>query len=86
LTYSISTGIRTTLLLSGFFVGDGTSTGEKAVTTVASTLKKTLAHPLGHSFLTRWQKSHAWQPFGADHLSQEAVKNLLFSHLQFENL
>ncbi|NTX01638.1 MnmC family methyltransferase [Myxococcus sp. CA040A] len=65
LTYSAATPTRVTLLLAGFFVGAGASTGTKGETTVASTRREALASPLGTRWLERWTRSSSRAPHGA---------------------
>ncbi len=62
-TYSQSTRIRAALLSAGFYVGYGTGTGLKEETTVAATNPLDLKHPLGQSWLQRFQKSHCRYPY-----------------------
>ena len=49
--YTRSTSVRVTLLLAGFFVGIGPSTGEKDETTVAANTAALLARPLAREWL-----------------------------------
>ena len=44
-TYSMSTAVRVTLLLAGFFVGAGPRSGAKSETTIAATALNELAEP-----------------------------------------
>ena len=55
MTYSAATPTRVTLLLAGFSVGAGVSTGTKGETTVAATRLEALEAPLGE----RWQIGRA---------------------------
>ncbi len=64
LTYSAATPTRVTLLLAGFHVGAGLSTGTKGETTVAATRRESLAAPLGERWLSRWRRSSARAPHG----------------------
>jgi tRNA U34 5-methylaminomethyl-2-thiouridine-forming methyltransferase MnmC len=65
LTYSAATPTRVTLLLAGFYVGAGVSTGTKGETTVASTRRESLELPLGARWLERWKRSSSRAPHGA---------------------
>ena len=62
LTYSASTKVRATLLLAGFFVGQGWSIGTKSETTVAATRRELLEQPLGARWLERLSRSSAVDP------------------------
>ena len=64
LTYSAATPTRVTLLLAGFFVGAGLSTGTKGETTVGATRREALEAPLGERWLERWRRSSARAPHG----------------------
>jgi hypothetical protein len=64
LTYSAATPTRVTLLLAGFYVGAGASTGTKGETTVAATRRDSLASPLGERWLERWRRSSSRAPHG----------------------
>ncbi|WP_342374608.1 MnmC family methyltransferase [Myxococcus stipitatus] len=66
LTYSAATPTRVTLLLAGFFVGAGASTGTKGETTVASTRRESLVAPLGTRWVERWTRSSSRAPHGAE--------------------
>ncbi|PZR10800.1 MAG: tRNA guanosine(34) transglycosylase Tgt [Archangium gephyra] len=80
-TYSAATPTRVSLLLAGFFVGHGVSTGLKGETTIASTGAKSLEQALGERWLARWQRSSARGPHG-DELTTE-LENAIRSHPQF---
>jgi queuine tRNA-ribosyltransferase len=56
-TYSASTAVRVALLLAGFYVGHGFSTGAKAETTVAAITKKNLEKPLDLHFIEKLKRS-----------------------------
>ena len=71
ITYSAATPMRVSLLLGGFFVGAGASTGTKQETTVAQTMCERLVHPLGARWLSRWERSSARAPIGQATLSDE---------------
>ena len=61
-TYSRSTMLRVTLLLAGFFVGRGHSTGEKEETTIAANTVSELAEPLKREWLLRCKRSRSAEP------------------------
>jgi len=82
MTYSVATGIRTGMLLAGFFVGAGPSSGEKNETTFASTQILEVRCPLDNRWLQRWHRSHNRLPPGS-HLTQEEAKTRLLSHSQW---
>ena len=63
-TYSAATAVRTSLLVSGFFVGSGVSTGSRSETTAAATRLDLLGTPLGARWLARWERSSAKAPPG----------------------
>ncbi|MCY1030778.1 MnmC family methyltransferase [Corallococcus sp. BB11-1] len=75
MTYSAATPTRVTLLLAGFFVGAGASTGTKGETTVASTRFESLAAPLGTRWRERWERSSSRAPHGAE-LTPEVERRL----------
>ncbi len=76
LTYSAATPTRVSLLLAGFFVGQGAAIGTKAETTVAAVRKDQLAQPLHSSWLGRWTRSSARAPHG-EALTPELEAELL---------
>ena len=61
-TYSRSTILRVTLLLSGFFVGVGHATGEKEETTIAANDLNLISEPLDRRWLERAKRSHRAEP------------------------
>jgi tRNA U34 5-methylaminomethyl-2-thiouridine-forming methyltransferase MnmC len=81
LTYSAATPTRVTLLLAGFFVGAGLSTGTKGETTVGATRLGALEAPLGERWLERWRRSSARAPHG-EPLTPELEARVL-SHPQW---
>jgi tRNA U34 5-methylaminomethyl-2-thiouridine-forming methyltransferase MnmC len=83
LTYSISTHIRTAMLVAGFFVGEGEASGKKLNTTVADTDFNALKNPLGPRWMGRWERSHVGIPLGNHGLNQEMVHEKLLNHPQF---
>ncbi len=80
-TYSAATPTRVSMLLAGFFVGHGVSTGTKGETTIASTTPRELEQPLGERWLERWQRSSARGPHG-DVLTGE-LEQQVRAHPQF---
>jgi len=83
LTYSTATPVRTAMLLSGLFVGQGQSTGLKRETTFGATTLEALERPLGKRWMERWQRSHTAMPLGDHKLSLESILKLLKTHPQF---
>ncbi|SEM68322.1 tRNA U34 5-methylaminomethyl-2-thiouridine-forming methyltransferase MnmC [Stigmatella aurantiaca] len=83
LTYSAATPTRVTLLLAGFYVGAGVSTGTKGETTVAATRLEALEAPLGGRWLERWRRSSSRAPHGAP-LTPE-VESRLLAHPQWRS-
>jgi queuine tRNA-ribosyltransferase len=65
-TYSAATPTRAALLLAGYFVGKGVSTGTRQETTVAASELRLLQDPLGERFLQRWSRSSAKAPHGLE--------------------
>lgn len=63
-TYSAATPTRVALLLAGFFVGAGDSTGSKGETTTAATRLEALRRPLDGAWLGRWERSGSRAPHG----------------------
>ena len=61
-TYSRSTSLRVSLLLAGFFVGAGHSTGEKEETTIAANTLALLDQPLDDNWLQRARRSTSAEP------------------------
>ncbi|MFY0578149.1 MnmC family methyltransferase [Cystobacter fuscus] len=76
MTYSAATPTRVTLLLAGFYVGAGVSTGTKGETTVAATRRAALDSPLGERWLERWRRSSSRAPHGQP-LTPEAEARVL---------
>jgi hypothetical protein len=87
-TYSRSTLLRVTLLLSGFFVGKGHATGEKEETTIASNLRECILEPLGEEWLARVKRSRSAEPLHETKYQQSAITEeswkRLLRHPQFE--
>ena len=84
LTYSRSTPIRVGLLLAGFYVGAGVSTGAKDETTQASVRIEDLANPLGRAWLAKWQRSHNPNAHGASDEEFTSVREFILNHSQFK--
>lgn len=84
MTYSAATPMRVSLLLGGFYVGAGVSTGSKRETTQAATTRSALASPLGARWLSRWERSSARAPIGEATLSA-AHEAAVRSHPQFRD-
>jgi tRNA U34 5-methylaminomethyl-2-thiouridine-forming methyltransferase MnmC len=84
MTYSVSTPVRVTMLLAGFFVGVGHTTGLKE-TTFAATDLAAISEPLGTRWLERWERSQTPLPLGAS-LTKAEVGQILLKHQQFDNL
>jgi queuine tRNA-ribosyltransferase len=78
-TYSTATATRSALLLAGFFVGIGDSSGPKEQTTAAATAPTDLVRPLGRRWLERLARSSA--PFPPDAPSDALDR--IRSHPQF---
>ncbi|MEW6055305.1 MAG: MnmC family methyltransferase [Bdellovibrionota bacterium] len=83
-TYSASTRVRVALLLAGFFVGYGRSTGAKRETTVASTSLATLERPLDARWLARFKNSHEPIPYGWPGEKRGEVFEKVLNHKQFQ--
>lgn len=81
MTYSAATPTRVTLLLAGFYVGAGVSTGTKGETTVAATRREALELPLGARWLERWRRSSARAPHGG--VLTPEVEARLLNHPQW---
>ncbi len=86
-TYSASSAIRVGLLMAGFYVYRGPSTGPKGETTWASTrLFETLSERLlGEEFLERLERSSIEGPLGSDieRCTKEDMLARLRQHPQF---
>lgn len=83
-TYSAATPTRASLLLAGFYVGVGCSTGSKLETTLAATNSEALEMPLSQRWLERWERSSARAPHG-EALSP-ALEEQIRLHPQFRHL
>jgi len=82
-TYSQATPIRTALLASDFFVGQGSGTGLKPETTQAATLFKDINCPLSDRWISRWKNSHTPYPYDCLTHQEEAFRLKILKHPQF---
>jgi hypothetical protein len=80
-TYSAATPTRVSLLLAGFFVGQGWSTGTRTETTVAANRLELLPEPLGPRWLERWRRSTSRGAHGEPF--SEALEQAVLEHPQF---
>lgn len=85
-TYSRATPVRVALLLAGFYVGVGQTTGLKEETTIASSQLKDLAQPLDHRWFQRWERSDRFMPNSLNNISPQEVKQKIMEHPQFERI
>jgi len=83
-TYSAATPTRVALLLAGFYVGTGISTGLRAETTLAATRPELLKAPLGARWMKRWERSTARAPHGE--AWSPAIEEAVRAHRQFAPL
>lgn len=81
-TYSSATPTRVSLLLAGFFVGQGVSTGTRTETTNAATQLENLETPLGARWLERWRRSSSRAPHGTAEMTAELERSIV-EHPQF---
>jgi queuine tRNA-ribosyltransferase len=81
-TYSSATPTRVAMLLAGFYVGQGWSTGTRTETTIAANRRELLPLPLGARWLERWQRSTSRAPHGQPELTPELERAVL-DHPQF---
>lgn len=89
ITYSASTGVRSSLLAAGFFVGRGVSTGPKKDTTIAVTkISKNISKIdlLGNDWLSRWERSSAGAQQNLNTEESELIEKKIRLHPQFKNL
>lgn len=84
-TYSSATPTRVSMLLAGFFVGQGLSTGTRVETTIAAPRAGILPNTLGQRWLLRWERSSSRAPHGTDALTEEH-EQAIFGHPQFAAL
>jgi tRNA U34 5-methylaminomethyl-2-thiouridine-forming methyltransferase MnmC len=85
--YTRSTAVRVTLLLAGFFVGEGCAIGGKDATTVASNALKLVERPLDRAWLERVARSTNSAPLRGQVFTQVPISaddlELLRRHAQF---
>jgi tRNA U34 5-methylaminomethyl-2-thiouridine-forming methyltransferase MnmC len=88
-TYSRSTLLRVTLLLSGYYVGVGHPTGEKEETTIAANSMSLLREPLDKSWLQRVKRSNSAEPLWEPQYRQAPLRpetwERLVRHPQFQD-
>lgn len=90
-TYTISTAARTAMLVSGFYVARGRSTGEKEETTIAFTpaaLRGKFAgghELLGAEWLAKWNRSRARIPAWVPAEEHAVFEQAILSHPQFRD-
>jgi tRNA U34 5-methylaminomethyl-2-thiouridine-forming methyltransferase MnmC len=86
-TYSRSTMLRVTLLLAGFYVGVGQSTGEKEETTIAANNPAMIEQPLGADWLKRVRNSTSAEPLMEPAYAQKPLSSKyldqILDHPQF---
>ena len=88
-TYTCSTAIRAALLVAGFHIAKGRSTGEKQETTIALTPAAALSEcarrhdMLGLDWLEKWKRSGAQFPAGIEAGQQPEFERALLAHAQF---
>ena len=83
-TYTYSTQVRAAMLAAGFHVAKGRATGPKAETTIGLSPLAAMRHGhelLGAEWLSRWQRSHAQVPLGAE--GDDAWRSAVEEHPQF---
>ena len=85
--YTRSTAVRVTMLLAGFFVGEGCRIGEKEITTVASNQLRLIANPLDARWLERVRRSTSGAPLRENGAAPEPISSndwlRLRAHPQF---
>ncbi len=84
-TYCSATSVRAALLLAGFYVGYGVSTGKKRDTTVASTQWRDLRKVLGDEWLMRWSRSEKPLPLDCISFSKIQLAQKLKSMIEKQN-
>ncbi len=80
--YTRSTVVRVTWLLAGFFVGIGSSIGDKRETSVASNAPELLERPLQKTWLHRVQISHSSAPLEGDEYKIIPISAERFAQLE----
>ena len=82
-TYSRATPVRTSMLASGFFVGNGPTSGLKNETTQAATHLQLLTDPLGYRWFIRWLRSHKRFQEPCDNKTKDLLTSRILNHQQF---
>jgi queuine tRNA-ribosyltransferase len=80
-TYSRSTMLRVTLLLAGFYAGQGRATGFKEETTVAANAPELIAQPLEPGWLERARRSGSAEPLTTAQYRQQPLSPETFAAL-----
>lgn len=85
--YTRSTAVRVTLLLAGFYVGEGCGIGEKEMTTIASNDPALIERPFDVRWLERVSRSSNAAPLRGNEISHSGISAddfaLLKAHPQF---
>jgi tRNA U34 5-methylaminomethyl-2-thiouridine-forming methyltransferase MnmC len=82
-TYSVSTPVRASMLLAGFYVGYGSATGHKKDTTHCSTKMTSLKRPLGQEWFGRWTRSDRKLPYDSKESDEKKFMDEISNHVQF---
>ena len=85
-TYSVSTPVRTAMLLAGFYVGHGIATGLKEETTQATTHFQELTNPLAEKWYGRWLRSETRLPFTSSETDPMVLLAEIADHPQLRHL
>lgn len=80
--YTRSTSVRVTLLLAGFYVGEGSAIGPKEVTTVASNDPGLIEKPLDDRWLGRVERSTNGAPLRENVFTQAPITAADFERLK----
>jgi len=80
--YTRSTAVRVTLLLAGFYVGEGWGIGEKEMTTIASNDLKLIERPFDLRWLERVSKSSNAAPLRGDSTAHGPIEVEDFERLK----
>ena len=80
--YTRSTAVRVTLLLAGFYVGEGWGIGEKEMTTIASNDLGLIERPFDKRWLERVSRSSNAAPLRSDLISQGPIPAEDFARLK----
>jgi tRNA U34 5-methylaminomethyl-2-thiouridine-forming methyltransferase MnmC len=81
-TYSRSTMVRAAMLLGGFFVGRGKSSGRKEETTIAANSLALLDEPLDTDWLKRAERSDSAEPLHGGTYSQAPLTSDTLARLR----